>query len=360
MADMFEYLRWRGDLTFTQDPPNAVDALIFSALAYLNFGDSVSTEPRNPILLREAAEDFFSLPDHSERIRVKNDLKLLEMAADTVRFGQAQILFYRNTLIPEEETQFAAVTFLLDDRSAFLAFRGTDYSLAGWKEDFNMSFLDQVPAQRLALEYTQEFAAAYLMPMRLGGHSKGGNLAVFAAAQCDALLQRRILTVYNNDGPGFRENMTEDIGYQVIVPRIHTYVPQSSVIGMLLEHEEPYIVIRSKQVGILQHECYSWEILGKGFIPVEEITDSSRFLDKTIKAWLAEMALEERNEIVDAVFGLLGTGDVASAKDIIQPKNIRNYLRTLNQDEKMRKLLANEFLSLLNAAVKLQFLKEEN
>ena len=350
MADMFEYLKWRGDLTFTQDPPNAVDALVFSSLAYLDFGDSVSRTVREPITLREAAAEFFTLPDFAQRIRVKNDLKLLELAAKTVRFGDAKILFYRNTFIPQEETQFAAVTFLLDDHSAFLAFRGTDYSLTGWKEDFNMSFRDEIPAQRLALEYTEEFAAAYLMPLRLGGHSKGGNLAVFAAAKCPPLLQRRILTVYNNDGPGFRENMTKEDGYLAIVPRVHTYVPQSSVIGMLLEHEEPYIVVRSKQIGILQHESYSWDIMGKGFIPMEEVTSDSLFLDKTIKNWLAEMDLEQRNEIVDAIFGLLGSGDAESAKDILHPKNIRNYLRVLGSDEKMRRLFSSEFLNLAEAA----------
>lgn len=354
MADMFDYLEWRGDLTFTQDRPNQVDALIFSSLAYLSFGDSVSRTLSDPIPLRDAAEEFLSLPDKERRIRVKNDLKLLEAAAKSVRFGETKILFYRDQLIPEEETQFAAISFLLDDGSAFLAFRGTDYSLTGWKEDFNMSFCDEVPAQRLALAYTREFCEAYLLPLRLGGHSKGGNLAVYAAAKCDPLLQKRILTVYNNDGPGFRENMVKDFGYLAIVPRIHTYVPQSSVIGMLLEHEEPYTVIRSRSVGLLQHDAYNWELMGKQFIPMEELTADSRFLDRTIKTWLADMTLEDRNQVVDAVFDLLGTGDVESARDIIQPRNIRNYLRTLNSDANIRRILSGELSSLLEAARKTQ------
>ena len=356
MADLFDYLAWRGDLTFEQDPPNGVDALVFSSLAYLHYGDAVSRDPRDPVTLKQAADDFFSLPDHDERFRVKNDLKLLEAAADTVRFGESRIIFYRDLLIPEEETQFAAVTFLLDDRSAFIAFRGTDYSLTGWKEDFNMSFQDEVPAQRLALEYLQEFAGAYVMPLRLGGHSKGGNLAVFAGAKCGELLQKRILRVYNLDGPGFRENMISDPGYLAIVPRIHTYIPQSSVIGMLLEHEEPYMVIKSKQIGLLQHESYTWELMGKTFIPMEEVTANSRFLDQTLKSWMADMTLEDRNDVVDAVFGFLGSGEVSSARDIIQPKNIRNYLRVLSSDGKLRKILAEELSGLIEAAVKTQLL----
>lgn len=359
MADLFDYLAWRGDLTFAQDPPNSVDALVFSSLAYLNYGDAVSRTPNRPITLREAAADFFGLADYEDRVRVKNDLKLLEAAADTPRFGSSRILFYQNVLIHEEETQFAAVSFLLDDHSAFLAFRGTDYSLTGWKEDFNMSFQDEVPSQRLALEYTRAFCASYLMPLRLGGHSKGGNLAVFAAAKCDSLLQRRILTVYNLDGPGFREKMIADEGYRSIVPRIHTYIPQSSVIGMLLEHEEPYKVVKSKQIGLLQHESYSWEIMGKAFIPMEEVTADSRFLDQTLKTWLADMTLEERNDIVDSLFGFLSTGEVTSAKEMIQPRNIRNYLRAWRQDDKLRHTLLSEMFSLVSAAYKTQFLKDE-
>ena len=359
MADLFDYLAWRGDLTFEQDPPNCVDALVFSSLAYLNYGAAVSRTPNQPISLRDAAADFFALPDHEERIRVKNDLKLLEDAANTIRFGNCRILFYQNILVPEEETQFAAVSFLLDDHSAFLAFRGTDYSLTGWKEDFNMSFQDEVPAQRLALEYTRAFSASYLMPLRLGGHSKGGNLAVFAAAKCETLIQNRILTVYNLDGPGFRGNMVSFDGYHNIIPRIHTYIPQSSVIGMLLEHEEPYKVVKSKQIGLLQHESYSWDIMGKSFIPMEEVTADSRFLDATIKTWLSDMTLEERNEIVDSLFDFLSTGEVTSAKEMIQPKNIRNYLRAWRQDDKLRHTLLSEMFNLVSAAYKTQFQKDE-
>ena len=359
MADLFDYLSWRGDLTFTQDPPNAVDALVFSSLAYLHYDDTVSLQPNQPVSLQTAAEAFFALEDQENRIRVKNDLTLLEEAARTRRFGECNILFYRSALIPEEETQFAAVSFLLDDGSAFLAFRGTDYSLTGWKEDFNMSFRDEVPAQRMALQYLQEFASSYLRPLRLGGHSKGGNLAVYAAAMCEQILQQRILTVYNLDGPGFREKMVADPRYLAIVPRIHTYIPQSSVVGMMLEHEEPYIVIKSKQIGLLQHETYSWEIMGKSFIPMEEITADSRFLDQTLKTWLADMTLEERNEVVDSLFGFLSTGEVTSAREIIQPKNIRNYLRAWRQDDKLRHTLLNEMVSLVTTAYKIQFQKEE-
>ena len=352
MADILDYLKWRGDLSFSQDPPNGVDALIFSALAYIQYGGRVEQYPDVPITLREAAEEFFAMADHEQRIRVKSDLELLREAAKSNRFGFSKLCLYRDLFIPEQETQFAAITFLLDDGSGFLTFRGTDYSLVGWKEDFNMSFQQTVPAQRLAVQYTREVAAQYLIPLRLGGHSKGGNLAVFAAARSAPMVQRRILEVYNNDGPGFTQYMMGDPGYIAIVPRIKTYIPQSSVIGMLLEHEEPYTVIKSKTVSLLQHDPYSWEVMGNAFVRMQEVTETSRFMDATIKAWFADMTNQEREQLVDVMFTLLGTGGVENALDIFHPKNIRNYLKTLSTDDNMRRILSNEFQSLIEIAKK--------
>ncbi len=350
MADLFDYIHWRGDLPFAQVPANPVDALIFSALSYISFGGSVEQTPELPVSLADTAEEFFSLPDSEARCRVKHDLRLLKAAAESRRFGSAKLVHYREHLEPEAQTQFAAITFLLDDDSAFLAFRGTDYSLVGWKEDFNMSFLDTIPSQRLALEYVQQIAAQYSLPLRLGGHSKGGNIAVFAAVKASPEIRSRIQVVYNHDGPGFTDYLMNTPAYKEMAPRIQTIVPQSSVIGMLLEHEEPYTIIRSRNISFLQHEFYFWELEGPNFIPMESITADSHFLNQTIRNWLSGMSVQQRNEVVDTVFELLSSGDVTSVFDIIQPKNIRSYLRTLARDGKIRRILSDELLSLIEAA----------
>lgn len=352
MPNIFDYLTWRGDLTFTQDPPNAVDALIFSTLAYVSYGTLAEKKPKQAETLRECASEFFTLENLLTRVRVKRDMELLERAAKTVRFGQTQLCMYRSSFLPEQETQFAGMTFLLDDGSMFVCFRGTDSTLVGWKEDFNMTFQQTIPAQRLAQQYVRDVALEHSAPMRIAGHSKGGNLAVFAAARTSPMLRQRILEVFNNDGPGFTKYMIGDPGYAAIVPRIRTYIPQSSVIGMLLEHEEPFSVIRSSNVGIMQHDPYSWEVEGADFLPVQEVTESSQFLDATIKNWFAGMSNQERNRLVDVMFDLLGTGGVEMAADIFQPKNIRTYLKALSSDADLRHLLSAEFLGLLEAAKK--------
>lgn len=353
MADLFDYLRWRGDILFSQLPPTPVDALIFSALSYIRFQGIIPETPGQRVALADAAGRLLAQPGAEKAGRVKTDLELLRAAADSPRFSQVGLSFYQDVFIPEKDTQFAAVTFLLSDGSAFLAFRGTDNTLVGWKEDFNMSFEERVPAQRLARDYVMRFtAAAPKVPLRLGGHSKGGNLAVYAAAKCTPAVQRRILAVYNQDGPGFTEHMLTDAGYRRIVPKIHTYVPQSSVIGMLLEHEEPYNIIKSTQLGLLQHDLYSWAVMAGGFITVQSLTADSRFIDRTLKNWLAGMTIAERNEFVDTVFDLLMVGDTRSPRDLIRPQNLRAYLKTLQTDEDTRRIIAEELVNLAESARK--------
>ena len=359
MANVFDYLKWRGDLSFAQSPLNGVDALIFSGLSYVPFVGRVQNSPEVPITLRDAAEDFFADEDCESRVRSKNDPELLRAAACPSRFGSCRVVLYRDVLIPERETQFAAVTFLLPDDSVVLAFRGTDNSLVGWKEDFNMSFQQTVPAQLLAQSYVREAAAEFGGTLRLCGHSKGGNLAVFAAARSSPTVQARITEVYNNDGPGFTDYLMGDPGYLAMVPKIKTYVPQSSVIGMLLEHEEPYTVIKSSQVSLLQHDLYSWEVMGPEFVPMRSITADSQFLNQTIKSWIADMDAQERNRLVDAMFGLLGTGEIDKVLDIFHPRNIRTYIKTLGNDPETRRILSVEFQNLMEAVKKTRFQLEE-
>lgn len=358
MASLFDYLQWRGDLTFDVVRPNSVDALIFSALSYVHYDGLVQEGFQHPVPLEVVADAFAALPDKDERVLLKNDGKLLQAAAATDRFRNIRMVFYRNELEPEQESQFSAVAFLLPEDTAVLAFRGTDATLVGWKEDFNMSFQTTVPAQEKALYYTQAFARLNDQRLILCGHSKGGNLAVYAASRCPSEIQQRIVEVYNNDGPGFTAALMGDPGYREMVPKIRSFVPQSSVIGMLLEHEEPYTAIKSRQVSILQHDLYSWEVMGGSFVPVEQISDDSRLVNMTVRNWLAGKTLEERNRFVDAVFDLLGTGEVDSAREIMLPWNLLGYLRTLNEDEQMRKIISKELTDLLRTASRLRRQKD--
>ena len=354
MADFFDYLLWRGDLPMDAVPPGPVDTLILSELCYLDFSGLVREDFLYPVPLRVAAEAFLALPNKEDRDRVRKDQDLLDRCARSERFGNLRLVFYRSELLPQMESQFAAVTWLLPGGTALITYRGTDMSLAGWKEDFNMSFQQVVPAQEKALRYLEAFARCHIGPIALAGHSKGGNMAVYAAARTVPELQERISFVHNHDGPGFSRAMMTDPGYRAMLPKIRTFLPQSSVVGMLLEHEEPYTVVKSRQVSLLQHDPYSWGVLGGSFDTVEQVDDSSRFLDKTIKTWLAETSAESRNEFVDAIYELLTLGQVEDLRQVILPRNVLRYLRTLGTDEQMRSVIARVFTELLRTALDLR------
>ena len=350
MANTLDYLTWRGDLLFSRAELNDVDGLILSELAYIRFDGLVSESMHYVESMRTLAETILALPDPMERCRTEKDLELLRAVAESERFGGMGVCYYRSVFVPEEETQFAAVTFLLEDRTSFLAFRGTDSSLVGWKEDFNMSFQKNVPAQRLAQEYVQRYAASTQEPMRLGGHSKGGNLAVFAGAKCGMLVQPRILQIYNYDGPGFMEEMLEDPGYQAVVPKIRTVVPQFSVFGMMLERSEEHRAIYSDASGLMQHEPYSWQVLGRDFVPMEDVTDGAYFLDRTLTAWLASMTNQERRDFIEWIFEILMQENVSQPKDILRPQNLLAALRMIRAEHEKRQMTGAILQGLLESA----------
>ena len=234
-----------------------------------------------------------------------------------------------------------------------MAYRGTDSTLVGWKEDFNMAFTTPVPAQRTAAEYLRARAAEKPGPLRVGGHSKGGNLAVFAAAFCGDETQGRILEVQNNDGPGFEAAVTAQPGYRRIAPRVRTLVPQSSVVGMLLEHEEAYTVVHSTQLGLMQHDLYSWQVRRAGFVCLESVDEGSRMVDRALKEWISSMTPAQRETFVDVLFGLL---DASGAQTVGQLslgwlKNAGALARTLKGiDEPTREAMSSILKALSHAA----------
>jgi len=353
LPDLFDYLTWRGDIPMTQVPLCPVDCHVLSALVYVQFHDILPAGLSGTVTVGQAAKAYLARPqDQRGPVRVKADLSLLEAIQKAPRFSELGLCFYDDRFVPEEEMQFAAMAVLLGDGSAALIFRGTDSTMVGWKEDFNMSFMDSVPAQRAAVEYAERFAAQFCGPITLAGHSKGGNLAVYAAANCQPRVRDRIRCVYNLDGPGFPAVFLECPGYQEMLPRIHTFVPQSSIFGMMLEHEETYTVVKSRHIGVFQHDPYTWEILGGDFVRLEEVTAGSRIFDRTAKAWIAQLSPADRSTLVDAIFDLITAGDVDHTDELLRPASLLAALKALKDtDDKTRRLMADSLARFLRTAV---------
>ncbi|MBU3805045.1 MAG: DUF2974 domain-containing protein, partial [Candidatus Cellulosilyticum pullistercoris] len=310
MADIMDYLDWRGDLSFKQAAFNEVDNLILSQVAYVNFdGILPGIDCDDAMTLEEACQLFFKINDEKEVLKDKSFTRLapilMKKMAQSERFKRLGLCKYKSQIDYETQKQFAAMHMILDDGTIYIAFRGTDDTIIGWKEDFNMSFMTPVPAQIEAVNYINQTTAHLKQEIRIGGHSKGGNLAIYAAVKCKEEIKARILKVYNNDGPGFNKQMIMSPDYQEMLTKIEKIVPQYSVVGMLLEHEEDYVVVKSKQIGLLQHDAMSWEVLGGQFVYSDELTRGSQILDDTLKAWINGLSEKERAQFVDSIFDIL-------------------------------------------------------
>ncbi|MGI6028978.1 MAG: Mbeg1-like protein [Candidatus Heteroscillospira sp.] len=305
MADLFDYMRWRGDLPFDRDGLNDIDNLILCRVSYLPFDGIVSGELRSKSTLGEAAKAFLALPDAEKRVCMDADMKFCAALAECPRFAALPVLGYENIVDPVRELQFSAMIFALEPELHFVAFRGTDNTLVGWKEDFNMSFTTPVPAQLEAARYLERAAWGLKGRLICAGHSKGGNLAVYAAAFAAPSVRKRVERIYTNDSPGFERSVLLTDGYLDISERIRSFVPQSSVVGMLLEHEEDYTVVKSNQLSLWQHDLYSWEVLGREFVSLSRVTNSAKFIDGTLKDWLSAMNREQREKFIDGIFSLL-------------------------------------------------------
>ncbi len=354
MGNLLDYLAWRGDLSLGLVPFGPVDGLILSALSYVHFDGLVPEGPDASVPLGRAAEHYLALPSHRRgRCRCEADLSLLRALAASPRFARLELCARADRFVPREETQFAALTALLEDGSAYLAFRGTDGTLVGWKEDFNLSFLDVVPAQLEAAEYIQAVSRAFPGPMRLGGHSKGGNLAVVGGALSPPKIRDRIETVWSFDGPGLNPYLLVRPGYQELRTRIRSFVPRSSVVGLLLAHEEPHTVVDSDQKGLFQHDPYSWQVLGGGFVRLEEVDSGSRLIDRTLKNWLAGLTNRQRETVADTLYQLLSSGDAKTVKEALEPKNLADALRAaLDADPKDLLTVADALARLGGAALR--------
>lgn len=340
MHNIFDYLDWRGDISFALDPLNEVDNLIFSVLSYLDFSGVVpALGETGSISMREAYQRMKPMSTQVTAGMTKSFFEqvplLLEKCAASTRFAEVQLSHAINRIEFNKVEQFSAIVFSINEQLHFIAFSGTDDTLVGWIEDLEMSFRDEVPAQKDAALYAQKVMAELNGDFYLGGHSKGGNLAVYAAAHMPPEAQERIIAVYNNDGPGFLTSVIEQEGYQRIIHKVTTFIPQSSVAGILLEHGEAFCIVKSNETGLMQHNAFSWEVLGKHFVYQQELSKSSLALNQTIRAWLNEISLEDRAKFVDALFSILDATGAKTVSELSEAKltAARSMIATFNQLE---------------------------
>ena len=315
MANVFDYLKWRGDLNLEKSEFNEIDNLILSRFSYFPFDNIIKED--EVVTIKELSERFEKTDINPIHILWKDDKEFFPAMGKTERFGNMLATKYVNKIETEQEKQFSAITVLMPDDTIYVSFRGTDNTIVGWKEDFNMSFKSHIASQISAKEYLENIAEEFPnKKIRVGGHSKGGNIAIYASAFAKQEVKDRIINVYNNDGPGFCEDVIKTEEYQEIMPKTHTYIPQSSIIGRLMNHKEEYTIVESTQKGIMQHDLYTWQILGKEFVTAKELTNDSVFIDKTITSWLEKVEPTKREQVIDVIFEILSNTDAQTMKEL--------------------------------------------
>lgn len=325
--NFFTYLKWRGDLSVKDFPFNEVDALILSELVYIHFEGIVPTlEEEGCISIREANAKY-EKSTVREMLYYKEKENLFDALAFSPRFADMTLCNYVSTYDEKAQEQFAAMHVNVLPNFTFLAFRGTDSTVVGWREDLNMSFMMPVPAQQSAVEYVEQTVKGLFKKYSFGGHSKGGNLAVYSSVFCNPKIQKKIIQIYNFDGPGFNRKMINEEAYKRVENRISTFIPEQSIVGLLMEHEEDYKVVESTEFALLQHEGFSWVIDRDAFVLVDEVNKYSKTLSLTLKAWLAEMNAAERKAVVDAFF------------DVFVNAGINNFTEIVDMDVKTAGLL---------------------
>ncbi len=353
MPDIQDYLEWRGDIPFSADPFNEVDNLILAELAYTDFTGTVPADGRRTSLTA-VHRDFFARHSREEIEKNENPIFRTPLLMDGMvtgkRFADTMIADYVDILDEDMVIQMSAVTFILNDGPAYIAFRGTDNTVVGWKEDLRMSYQRETPGQKEAVRYLNRIGKKLRRPLIVGGHSKGGNFAIYAAAFCDRSVQDKIITVYSNDGQGFRHEVTESEGYRRIIPRVISIMPDSSVIGLLLSNKaEKTVMVHSSAKGLEQHDGLTWQVRRNRFVPAEQ-SDFSIFIRDIQKDWLSKIDDDSRESFVESLFSMLeATGADTFGK--MGEKKLRSIERMLSAGQGLPKERQQDFIRVVGELV---------
>ena len=337
MANIMEYVKYYKDKSFDEILFSDVDSLIFSQISYVDFS-SILKEEMLPISLIDLGREYFSKVAREE---MKSKAKLFRQTYDlfnaiynTTRYKDIVITNYKDVL--NSETQFCALTFRYKKNFSYIAFKGTDRSVIGWKEDFDMSYSYPIPSQKLAIEFLEDSVSFFDKNVYVGGHSKGGNLALVSALGSSSFVRHRLKCIYSFDGPGLRASEYHSIAYSKIQNKLRLIIPNESIVGLLLHHDFDYEVVESNGKGIFQHDAFTWQCFGGIFVPGVLSKRSIQF-SKSMKQFLATTPYLEQKELIDAVYSLFKKAEIDNIEHISLTKILKaiTLVNTVTSDKKM-------------------------
>lgn len=355
MANIVDYLKWRGDVPFEISPFNEVDALVLCELVYSPFEGLVPGPGlKEKISIEDLCDRFFLKFSDEELLKrvalTKLAPFLMREMAHSKRFGGMKIAGFMNEVDAENQSQFSVCTFYVPDGTIFVAFKGTDDSLVGWKEDFNMCFSPGTGGQLKAVKYLNHNLARTMKPIRIGGHSKGGNFAVYGSAFSKTHIKDSIIDIYNFDGPGFIPELLKTPEYKHIVKRIHKFIPEESIIGLLMYTKSKTKVVASTAKGINQHDPMSWQVLKDKFEYKDKVAASSEVIDEIITKWSMQFDYDTRAAFVDVFFASLQSSGATRLSELTSSKvrsvaSLTKEIQALDPDNQA--LVIDVFVKLL-------------
>lgn len=328
MANMIDYLKWRGDLSFDVVPFGEVDQLICSRIAYLPFDGLLTSSFEDEHSLAELIQAYKAMPaDIRKRLLMENDGRLMDVLAESERYKHILICGFVNEVDNEQDIQFSAMTLKIFSNLHCIAFRGTDNTITGWREDFMMTFQNEIPSQLLALDYVKKACEVIPSYLVLCGHSKGGNLADYCMTHVPEEIENRILKAYNNDGPDCSDGVTHE--------KMVKYLPQASLFGLLYAHED-FNIIQSDGNGLYQHDPYTWQVMGNKLLTADELTVTSQFMEDQIQDWLKEIPPEQKEKFFTTLFDLFDSTDAETMSEVGRKKKMAlvRYFAALDKESK--------------------------
>ncbi len=365
MGTIKDYIKWRGDLEFSQDGFNEIDNLVLSCVSYVKM-DDILTSVLTELSIRDIGDAYFgknkdnrnhreelhhnsfvidpgdrsdeaSVRSHRDRSVLTDAPVILKAIAETNRYKNIRVRNYLTMNDTERTLQFAAMEFLLPDGTSYVAYRGTDDTVVGWKEDFMLA-LKETEAEKEAVAYINKIARFTGRPLRIGGHSKGGHLAVFAAAKCDGMIKDRIINVYSNDGPGFMENMASSREIKEILPKLISIIPEESIVGLLMVPVGTPAIVKSTARSVRQHNLATWQLHGKTLDTVSDVSKGAKLTDRFIKENIGRMSPEELNEFIDNLFSVFDAAGASTFKEFKKGglKSLQAVIQKVKEDYKSR------------------------
>ena len=357
MKNMLDYIKEFGHVSFEERAFSEIDALVLTELEYLPLENVVPSDENgeNFVTVKEIAE---YMQEHKQELFDENPMMITQerhevsqVIADAPRFQSLKFFGVVSVWDKDTTKQFAAVTVEVEPSVRLVVFRGTDETLIGWKEDFLMTYSPLVAAQTDAKEYLAKQASLFDGDLMVSGHSKGGNLAIYAAATQEEDVQLRIVDIFCFDSPGLYRSVLETKGYQNIVPLAMRYIPQDSLVGLMLESEVPYVIVKSNATGAMQHSAMTWEIEDGQFIKMEKLTKNSQLNDQTFKKWTESVSDEELELFWNVFFELLFSVGIDTVNDLYGQfmHYVQEFLKAAgNMNEEKRELLTRIALLLVS------------